>query len=175
MQRNHGGRAVIIGAGRVGSHCALGLITDNTVDEVVLIDQNNAFAVSQAIDLADYSTGIWSDVTVRAGSYQDCDRADVILVTAGRGRRPGETRLQLLNDTLVVLNRKAGHGRPAGQPNVKPRMVFGIVRLTRPDERNLRGRIGQEVQTSGIEPAMRPSFVEAVLAEEPASLRAVIP
>ena len=104
MQRNHGGRAVIIGAGRVGSHCALGLITDNTVDEVVLIDQNNAFAVSQAIDLADYSTGIWSDVTVRAGSYQDCDRADVILVTAGRGRRPGETRLQLLNDTLVVLD-----------------------------------------------------------------------
>ena len=96
-------RVVIIGAGRVGSHCAMSLIPGRLADEVVLIDKNEALAQAQANDLADFATGMGSAVSVRAGEYADCDSASFVLVTAGRGRRPGETRLELLHDTLDVL------------------------------------------------------------------------
>lgn len=97
-------RAVIIGTGRVGSHCAMSLIARRLIDEIVLIDANMAFAKAQATDLSDFAIGMGSSVTVRAGSYADCDAATFALVTAGRGRRPGESRLDLLNDTLGVLS-----------------------------------------------------------------------
>ena len=96
-------RVVIIGSGRVGSHCAMSLIPGHLADEIVLIDANEELAKAQAADLADFATGMGSGVAVRAGSYKDCDSASFVLVTAGRGRRPGETRLELLHDTLHVL------------------------------------------------------------------------
>ena len=96
-------RVVVIGAGRVGSHCAMSLIPGHLVDEIVLIDANKDFAQAQATDLADFSCGMGSGVRVRTGSYRDCDEASFVLVTAGRGRRKGESRLDLLRDTLGVL------------------------------------------------------------------------
>ena len=101
-------RVVIIGAGRVGSHCAMSLIPGRLADEVVLIDANQAQAEAQAADLADFACGMGSGTRVRAGSYADCDAAMFVLVTAGRGRRPGESRLELLKDTLGVLEDIAG-------------------------------------------------------------------
>lgn len=96
-------RVVVIGAGRVGSHCAMSLIPGHLAEEIVLIDAYEQVAEAQAQDLADFATGMGSTTTVRAGSYADCDEANFVLVTAGRGRRPGETRLELLKDTLGVL------------------------------------------------------------------------
>lgn len=103
MYRSISTRAVIIGSGRVGSHCAMSLIARRLVDEVVLIDANQAFASAQATDLADFATGMGSNVSVRTGTYEDCDTATFAIITAGRGRRPGETRLDLLRDTFGVL------------------------------------------------------------------------
>ena len=96
-------RVVIIGAGRVWSHCGMSLIPGHLADEIVFIDANEQLAAGQAADLSDFATGMGRDITVRAGSYADCDEASFVLVAAGRGRRPGETRLELLNDTLGVL------------------------------------------------------------------------
>lgn len=96
-------RVVIIGAGRVGSHCAMSLIPGHLADEIVLIDANTEFAKAQATDLADFSCGMRSGVVVRAGGYHDCDRASFVIITAGRGRRAGETRLELLRDTRYAL------------------------------------------------------------------------
>jgi len=98
-----GCRVVIIGTGRVGSHCAMGLIPGHLADEIVLIDQDKRLAAAQAADLYDFATGMSSTVAVRAGDYRDCDDASFVLVTAGRGRRPNETRLELLHDTLGSL------------------------------------------------------------------------
>lgn len=96
-------RVVVIGAGRVGSHCAMSLIPGHLADEIVLIDANEDFAKAQAEDLTDFSCGMGSGIVVRAGTYADCDEASFVLVTAGRGRLPGESRLALLNDTLAVI------------------------------------------------------------------------
>ena len=95
MYRTHSCRVVIIGSGRVGSHCAMSLIPGHLADEIVLIDANQALAEAQATDLADFATGMGSGITVRASSYADCDHASFVLIAAGRGRRPGETRLEL--------------------------------------------------------------------------------
>ena len=96
-------RVVIIGAGRVGSHCAMSLIPRRLVDEIVLVDINPALAEAQATDLADFACGMTSGVRVRSGTYDDCNEATFVLVAAGRGRKPGETRLELLRDTFGVL------------------------------------------------------------------------
>ena len=78
MYRSVSTRAVIIGAGRVGSHCAMSLIARRLVEEIVLIDTNQAFAKAQATDLADFSTGMGSSVSVREGSYADCNTASFV-------------------------------------------------------------------------------------------------
>lgn len=96
-------RVVVIGCGRVGSHCAMSLIPRHLADEIVLIDANRTFAEAQATDLNDFSCGMGRSVTVRAGNYADCDDASFVIVAAGRGRRPGETRLALLSDTIGAL------------------------------------------------------------------------
>lgn len=96
-------RVVIIGCGRVGSHCAMSLIPGRLADEIVLIDANKDLAEAQATDLADFSCGMGRGVTVRAGSYEDCSEASFVIIAAGRGRKPGETRLALLADTLGAL------------------------------------------------------------------------
>ena len=96
-------RVVIIGAGRVGSHCAMSLIPGHLADEIVLIDSNHPLAEAQAADLYDFATGMSSTVAVRAGTYDDCDDASFVLVAAGRGRRATETRLELLHDTLAAI------------------------------------------------------------------------
>lgn len=96
-------RVMIIGAGRVGSHCAMSLIPGHLADEIVLIDRNRPLAEAQAADLYDFATGMGSTVAVRAGSYEDCDDASFVLIAAGRGRRATETRLELLHDTLEAL------------------------------------------------------------------------
>ena len=104
MFRSSRYRAVIIGAGRVGSHCAMSLVFGHLASEVILVDASDEFAEAQAADLADFACGVGSSTAVRAGSYDDCDDASFVIVAAGRGRRPGETRLELLNDTLGTLS-----------------------------------------------------------------------
>lgn len=108
MFRSQRCRVVVIGAGRVGSHCAMSLIPNHLADEIVLIDANEPLAAAQAADLADFACGMRSGVEVRAGDYTDCDDASFVILAAGRGRRPGETRLEILKDTLGALTDVSG-------------------------------------------------------------------
>ena len=50
-------KVVIIGAGHVGSHVALGLIQSGEADDIVLIDILKEKAAAQALDLDDCVSG----------------------------------------------------------------------------------------------------------------------
>ncbi len=96
-------KVVIIGAGKVGSHCALCLMFNHLVNEIVFLDVNEEAAWAQCADLNDLASGIGDSFEIRVGTYEDCADAHFIIMTAGRSRRPGETRLEMLESMKGVL------------------------------------------------------------------------
>lgn len=107
-------KAVIIGAGRVGSHAALCLMFQHLVNEIVFLDVNPEAAAAQAGDLNDLASGLGDNFVIRVGNYSDCKDAHFVILTAGRSRRPGESRLQMLDGTIKILEGIVGPLRDSG-------------------------------------------------------------
>lgn len=96
-------KIVIIGAGHVGSHCAQALIMAGLVHEIVLLDVDSEKANAQAEDLTDLLMFAPHCTTVRAGGYETCDDAQMVIVAAGVPRKPGQSRLDTLSDSIQVM------------------------------------------------------------------------
>ncbi len=92
----------IIGAGYVGSSIAYALTLRDVAREIVLIDINHDKTDGEAKDIRH---GIQSMGTadLYAGEYSDCADCDLIIITAGRGRLPGESRIDLTNENVKIL------------------------------------------------------------------------
>ncbi|ERT62499.1 MULTISPECIES: L-lactate dehydrogenase [Megasphaera] len=99
-------KVVIIGAGHVGSHVALALLQAGQANDIVLIDKDREKAFGQALDLDDAVSGslCGRDTQVRAGEYGELQDADVLVMAFGRSRRPGETRLDMFDDSIRMAN-----------------------------------------------------------------------
>lgn len=95
-------RVVIVGSGGVGSATAYALTYIDRVREVVLVDRNKESAYGEAMDIYHGFAGI-STTTVREGEYDDCWDADVIVITAGRNRKPGESRNDLIEENQKIM------------------------------------------------------------------------
>ena len=96
-------KVVIIGTGHVGSHCAYSLCHLGVCDELVLIDTDTQKVTSHVIDISDMLAFMPSPVKVRAGDYSDCADADIVAVSAGVPRLPGQTRLDTLGASINVI------------------------------------------------------------------------
>ena len=72
-------KIVILGAGHVGTHCALSLMFRSLANEIVLIDTDEEKAKSQALDLDDMGACLPAKVVIRSGSYEDLDDADILV------------------------------------------------------------------------------------------------
>ncbi|MGB3757489.1 MAG: L-lactate dehydrogenase [Rivularia sp. (in: cyanobacteria)] len=90
-------KGVIIGAGQVGLACAYSLLIQNTLDELVLVDINQKKLEGEVMDLL-HGSPFLEPTVIKAGSFADgiADNADVVIITAGSKRLPGETRLDLM-------------------------------------------------------------------------------
>lgn len=97
------GKIVIVGAGHVGSHCAMALVWQNVASEVVLVDIDGKKAQAQAMDVADSLSSLPLGTAVRAGSCSDCADADIVVIAIGEPRLPGQTRLDLLESSVRML------------------------------------------------------------------------
>jgi len=96
-------KIVIIGAGHVGSHCAFSLMTQGDASEIVFIDIDDQKAAAQAGDIADAGYFMPHPVIVRSGDYDDCKDAAIVVVSAGIPRKPGQTRLDTMGDSIRVM------------------------------------------------------------------------
>lgn len=96
-------KAAIIGAGFVGASIAFSMMLDNTADEIVLIDIDSKKSGGEADDIAHGVEGI-ANSAVYAGDYSDCHGCSIIIITAGRGRLPGESRLDLAAENMKIIN-----------------------------------------------------------------------
>ncbi len=70
--------------------------------EIVLIDKDVGRAEGEAMDLQ-HAVPLARPVRIWAGNYQDAAQSDVVVIAAGVGSQPGETRLDLLGRNVVVV------------------------------------------------------------------------
>ena len=97
----------IVGAGMVGSSAAFALALGGGASEIVLIDHLPARAIAEAEDIS-HAVPFGRPVMVRAGDFADLDGAGVVILAAGVGQKPGETRLQLLERNVDVFRQVIG-------------------------------------------------------------------
>lgn len=95
-------KAVIIGAGNVGSTIAYTIMMNQIATEIVLIDVNREKASGEALDM-NHGIAFFKQLVIRQGDYSDCRNADVIIITAGIGRRPGQTRIDLAKTNVAII------------------------------------------------------------------------
>lgn len=96
-------KVVIIGAGHVGSHLAFTLLMQGECDEIILIDVDKEKAAAHGLDIADAGLFAPHPSFVRLGDYSDCEDADIVVLSAGVPRKPGQTRLDTMGDSIAVM------------------------------------------------------------------------
>lgn len=96
-------KIVLVGTGMVGMSFAYAALNQNLCDELVLCDINEKRAKGEAQDLNHGLAFSKTSMKIYAGNYSDCKNADVAVISAGVGQKPGETRLQLLQKNLEVF------------------------------------------------------------------------
>lgn len=96
------GKIVVVGDGYVGSTTAYTIMLGGLFSEIVIIDINKNKAEGDALDIA-HGVSLVKPVRVYAGDYRDCKDADIVIITAGVGQTPGETRLDLLKRNVSVM------------------------------------------------------------------------
>ncbi|MEW6401629.1 MAG: L-lactate dehydrogenase [Chloroflexota bacterium] len=92
----------IVGSGFVGATAAYALVMRGVGRRVVLVDQNRARAEAEADDIL-HAVPFAHPLDVSAGDYSDLADSRVVIVSAGVGQKPGETRLQLLERNAKVF------------------------------------------------------------------------
>lgn len=92
-------KAVMIGCGFVGSASVFALMQSGLFSEIVLIDADKDKAEGEAMDIS-HGIPFARPMKIYAGGYDDVADAAIIVVSAGAGQKPGETRLDLVNKML---------------------------------------------------------------------------
>src|SRR5438045_6875272 len=85
----------VVGSGLVGATAAYALVMRGVGRELVLVDKNAARAAAEADDIR-HAVPFAHPLEVRAGSYEDLAGCRAVVLCAGVGQKPGETRLDLL-------------------------------------------------------------------------------
>jgi L-lactate dehydrogenase len=96
-------KVVIVGAGAVGSTFAYALGQSGLADEIALLDPNRDLAMGQVLDLA-HGQAFFPAVQIRVAETSDYADAQLIVITAGSKQRPDESRLDLLQRNIKIIN-----------------------------------------------------------------------
>src|SRR3954470_8063973 len=92
----------VVGSGMVGATAAYALVMRGVGREIVLVDKNEARAAAEADDIR-HAVPFAHPLEVRAGGYAALDGCKAVVLCAGVGQKPGETRLQLLRRNAAVF------------------------------------------------------------------------
>src|SRR5262245_59566717 len=92
----------VVGSGMVGATAAYALVMRGVGREIVLVDKNEARAVADADDIR-HAVPFAKPLEIRAGGYADLAGCKAVVLCAGVGQKPGETRLQLLKRNAAVF------------------------------------------------------------------------
>ena len=95
-------KAVMVGCGFVGSASVFALMQSGLFTEIVLIDADKNKAEGEAMDIS-HGIPFARPMKIYAGDYDDAADAAIIIVSAGAGQKPGETRLDLVHKNVSIF------------------------------------------------------------------------
>lgn len=97
-------KVVVIGCGNVGMSYAYALLNQRTnVGELVLIDLDEERVEGEVMDLNHCLAFAPSQINIKAGIYEDCKDAKLVVIAAGANQNPGETRMDLINKNSAIF------------------------------------------------------------------------
>lgn len=95
-------KITVIGAGSVGAAVTNDIMVQGIASEVVLIDINKQKAFGEALDIYQ-GAPFCSPAIVRSGDYEDAVGSNIVIITSGVPRNPGQTRLELAQTNVNIL------------------------------------------------------------------------
>lgn len=95
-------KITIIGAGSVGATIAYTLSQDDIASEIVLIDVKKDKVEGEVLDIIQ-GTCFRDPIAITAGEYEDAKDSDIIIITSGVARKPGQSRLELTQTNVNIL------------------------------------------------------------------------
>ena len=96
-------KITVIGAGSVGSATAFALTLQHTANEILLIDIDEERAKGEAMDILQGTPILLEAVKVYAGDYEAARGSDIVVITSGVGRKPGQTRTDLAQVNANII------------------------------------------------------------------------
>ena len=114
-------KITVIGSGNVGSTVAYTLTTMGVASEIVMIDINEAKSLGEALDIRQ-GVSFCSPTDIYAGSYADAKDSDIVVITSGMARKPGQSRLDLAQANVNIIKSIADRVVP-----VAPNATYIIV------------------------------------------------
>ncbi len=95
-------KITIIGAGSVGSTIAYTLSNEDIASEIVMIDVNKQKVAGEVMDIIQ-GASFRDPISVIAGDYEDASDSDIVIITSGIARKPGQTRIELTQTNVDIL------------------------------------------------------------------------
>lgn len=97
-----GKKVTILGAGNVGASIAFSMAIKVLCSEMVIVDINKAKAKGEAMDIMQ-GNSFYPACVVRDGDYPDCEGSDLVIITVGIARKPGQSRLDLCKVNAGII------------------------------------------------------------------------
>ena len=114
-------KITVIGSGNVGSTIAYTLTIMGLASEIVMIDVNEEKSLGEALDIRQ-GVSFCNPASVYAGTYSDAKDSDIVVITSGMARKPGQSRLDLAQTNVDIIKSIADRIVP-----VAPNATYVIV------------------------------------------------
>lgn len=106
-------KIAVIGAGSVGSTIAYNISNRGLANEIVLVDLNHAKAEAEVLDIT-HGMPLGNTASIYAADYPACSDAEIAIITAGAKQRPNETRVELLDRNVGIMQSMIGELMASG-------------------------------------------------------------
>ncbi len=95
-------KVTIIGAGSVGASIAYTAVVKGVASEIVLIDINKDKTLGEAMDIRQ-GIPFCTPCDIYAGDYADAVGSDIVVITSGIPRKPGQSRIDLTQTNVNII------------------------------------------------------------------------
>ncbi|MBR3152090.1 MAG: L-lactate dehydrogenase [Clostridia bacterium] len=97
------GKVVLVGTGFVGMSMAYSMLNRGGISELVLVDIDKDKTKGEEMDLSHGLPFAPQKMRIKAGDYEDCKDAQIVVITAGAAQKPGQTRLELAGINAKIM------------------------------------------------------------------------
>lgn len=97
------GKIVLVGTGFVGMSMAYSMINRGGIKELILIDINKDKTIGEQMDLSHGLPYAPQKIIIKAGEYDECKDAEIVVITAGVAQKPGQSRLELAETNTRII------------------------------------------------------------------------